>query len=444
MARTTESDGDRNDDSGSGDDDGDDGSASSERLLEAAFGHIRKGNEASDRSDFWDASIKFIDAHSNLDRLLSLRQWQRQQDQETTDASANAEGEDDGGGGDIDEAAKITSLYESQSKEYFDRARKNLLKAMLAEHDEDLKVSNSTSCSRQQEEEAGHQQQHQQGENVAATGAKYPSEYRFRSLPDEQHEKRLELFCRLYADEKLLLVRKTQGQADQQQRQQSSSISTRSLEERLMQLNENLPQGFKTSEHRMREINRGLNRLGFSSIPTGNNSKIDALQPPKSESEQVADIIAQAKDEVALGIGPGSGGGKGPNISSSPVTGSGGGQALDDIDDMLLDDDSDLLLHDDSSSNGLDDSETAEDNSDEVDLTPEQIGRIRDSVVDAQAQLAQLLALVSVDDGGDAEIEFEPGVGKLALTRARKFLARANREWTNSNGNKPPTTTKAK
>jgi hypothetical protein len=221
----------------------------------------------------------------------------------------------------------------------------------------------------------------------------------------------LGVFARLFAKEPLLSATATTEQqansrdADKVREQQSS------LEQRLTQLNHDLPQGFKTSEQRMREINRGLNRLGFSLYSAADEGKKIGLEPPKSEMEQVHDIIAQAKDEVAM-LGTTTGGN---NAEGAEAT-----SACKNVDDVSSGDDSDLLNDsvDDSCADTVD-----------QELTQKQMIRIRECAVDAQAQLAQLIELLAIDPEGDAEIEFEPSAGKRALTLARKFLAKANREW---------------
>ena len=57
----------------------------------------------------------------------------------------------------------------------------------------------------------------------------------------------------------------------------------------------------KTSEERMDDLNKGLNRLGLSLYPQKQPfERFMKEEMPKDEDEQVEGIMAQARDEVAI------------------------------------------------------------------------------------------------------------------------------------------------
>jgi hypothetical protein len=255
---------------------------------------------------------------------------------------------------------KIRFLYSEQSNEYFDKARQTLIQALQ----EEIKQDES-----------------------AETPVRL-------TLSDEQARERLLVFAGLFAkDDDVLLSSFVQTTKEQEF----------SLHERLAQLNQSLPKGFQTSDQRMREINKGLNRLGFSLYSSNDEANNKRYEPPKSTQEQVDEIIAQTRDEVAVTAS---------NGGSQHVPVETTSSAHDDDDDSF-------------SSNGNDESEA----SSETELDPEVIDSIRDKVVEAQAHLAQLLALLQADAEGDTEIEFQPQAGKHALQQARKLLNDSAREW---------------
>jgi len=366
--------------------DASDKSTSGGDLLESAFAHIQAGNDAKDCDDLWEAAKQWEAASRRLG-----------------DLSAKTEG-DSNNDKEAEEVAKISSLYRSQSRDYFDRARAVLVAAMQQEHEKD--TSNTGNEDKPVKMEGDH---HEDGDAL-----KDEDDYHYycRSLSDAELDERMNLFSRLFAKGKRVAeggASTANQEAEPTNDNDNFKNQQSSLEERLMHLNDNLPHGFKTSDQRMRDINRGLNRLGFSLYSAADEAKRVEVLPTKSESEQVSDIIAQAKDEVAMGI-------VGPTNTSNNADGA---NVTAHVDDILLDDSFDSE-DDDGGSTG--DSAARE-------LTEDQINRIREFAVDAQAQLAQLLALLAVDGGGDAEIEFEPAVVLRHLTTARKSLAKASREW---------------
>jgi hypothetical protein len=72
-----------------------------------------------------------------------------------------------------------------------------------------------------------------------------------------------------------------------------------SLEERLQNLNKTLPSSFKSTDERMSEVNKGLNKLGLSLYTQKEPfARFPTQELPKSEEEQIDEIMNQAKDEA--------------------------------------------------------------------------------------------------------------------------------------------------
>jgi len=188
-----------------------------------------------------------------------------------------------------------------------------------------------------------------------------------------------------------------------------------SLEERLMELNANLPKEFKSSGERIQDLNSGMKRLGLGMYTDDNKPNPLKVEAPRSAAQQVEDIIAQAKDEVAL------------------LKHDGGGD--DDHDDSISDnapfsddddDDSEAFLSDDV-----------------VEL--QNVAKIRNQVAAAQAKLAELVALLdtipaAADEKEEAELQengdakgagssFDPAYGKKVLKDSRQSLHQALKLW---------------
>ena len=199
-----------------------------------------------------------------------------------------------------------------------------------------------------------------------------------------------------------------------------------SLEERLQALNASLPSGFKTTDERMDSINRGLNRLGLSLYTQKEPFARFTDEVPKSEEEQVAEIMAQAKDEVAFEKNFG-------DRTSGATT---------------QDDDDEEEEEEESESD--DDMEDMDD--DLLDGEQLVIKTIRKKVVKAQVKLAELVALLDqaksqlqaeddeydgLENADDISVEStekaEPGThlvsAKEKLKGARKDLKKALDEW---------------
>lgn len=271
---------------------------------------------------------------------------------------------------------KIAALYKQQSREYLHQARTALITALQQEHETDQGSSDE--------------------------------EPFYLDLSEEDATSRLRLFARLFSREMNLTT--TPEQQDANALEQQSS-----LEDRLTQLNASLPSGFKTSNERMQNINRGLNRLGLSLYSAADENKSSVVEPEKSDTDQVADIIQQAKDEISMQ----------PATEATGVTPN-GDSGIGGIDeDALL-----LMNEEDDDDDGSD--ADSDDLRNEMDI--DDAHAIRDKVVDAQAKLAEIVALLDVDDQdtdgvGHVTISNQ-GPAKKALRSARILLQQATRQWT--------------
>jgi hypothetical protein len=177
------------------------------------------------------------------------------------------------------------------------------------------------------------------------------------------------------------------------------------------------------------DINRGLNRLGLSLYEQKAPFSRLIDEVPKSEEEQVEDILAQAKEEVSFE-------GK---FGGAHAAAKGNANDNDNDDD---DDDDDEDDEDDEDAN--------------LDLDDEQLAikMIRRKVVKAQVGLAELVALLDEaksareqeveeeglnDDDDDSAEDIDEkgataylGLGKKKLVRARKALNKAVNLWAES------------
>jgi hypothetical protein len=200
---------------------------------------------------------------------------------------------------------------------------------------------------------------------------------------------------------------------------ESVKEKTSMLEERLMELNASLPSGFKSDKERLADINRGLGRLGLSLYPNSNHGTSSNIQPPQSEEDQVAEIIAQAKDQVRY---------EQPTETKEATVAS---------------------ANDDSSSTSISSQESSDDSISVDDLLDEPTFKnrkaIRHQVVKAQVKLAELLAMIStepdiklndnekvdanVNDTEEQEAGFDVNYCKATLVAARDCLNKALKEW---------------
>ena len=314
--------------------------------LDKAFELIEEGNELETKEEHWQASAKYSDACTLLNKLAD-------EAPSTTD-----------------EEQKIIQLYQKKSRHYRQVGRKSLMKALQTEHERDAESNGSTLV--------------------------------VSSLSAQQAERRIRTFSILFS--------KTA---------ESVGEKTSMLEERLMELNASLPSGFKTENERLADINRGLGRLGLSLYPNSNHGSSSHVQPPQSEEDQVAQIIAQAQDQARY---------------ETPATET---------------NDAASVSKDDSSSSGISSQESSDDSISADDLLDEPTFKnrkaIRHEVIKAQVKLAELLAMISTepdinlsenekDDANDNDSEdpkagFNVDYGKATLVAARDCLNKALKEW---------------
>ena len=350
--------------------------------IEKAFDWLHKAKEYSKKGDdSWKAADAYVQGRAILERLA-------QQAQQTTTAVEE------------EEQQMIQDLYQQKAREYLFEARKSLLDAMTKENASDQERNTNSSSS----EQPPH----------------------FQTLTDEQAQQRIKTFYTLYSKPVDL------SSQEQQQSQPSSDEQAWSLEERLMELNSSLPKGFKTSEERMDDINRGLNRLGLSLYtqkePFSRVNKNEEVVP-KDEDEQVEDIIAQATEEAEFN--------KQHEYKESSSS-SGRNVNEDNFDDLSSSSD------DDDDDEGENDTEL----DDEIFAMKQiqkqatkallKLGEVVGTLDDAKAlkrRLEEEEGLHDDDSEKDQEAEIQTMLRdtKLKLRRSQRALAKAMAEWTDSN-----------
>ena len=353
--------------------------------LEQAFSLIEQGNGSEEKHDYWEAADAFAKATEILQRLSDDIHEQLVQNGDSSEEK---------------EKSNIALLYGQQSREYLHKARDCLILAMRQENDRDR---DDMSANQEQEEPL------------------LPPSPSYQSLSKEDAEKRLFIFKRLFSKGELNIASLPSDAATEDEKPvQEQQLS---LEERMMQLNENLPSGFKTSDQRMRDINRGLSRLGLSLYSAADRPppfSSHTIEAPKSEGEQVDEIIQQAHDEVSM-----------QQISSTAETGekAKSSSVLDSLAEEVGDS---LLMRNEEELEDLDDSNSSNED-DDNDLAAGDFMEIQDNIVEAQAKLAQLIALMELDeDEDDAEIKFDQCHGKKLLKESRTLLLQATKRWDES------------
>lgn len=364
-------------------------SKSNENALEEAFRLIEKGNEHVEGMEHWKATDSYSHAHGILQRLA----------EEAAAAAAPYSANNNTASAKMrDEQAKIAALYRHQSEEYLQRARGSFISALQQVNDDD----DQTIDANQDAPKEGNDNKKQQ---ISSDGS---------SMSDEECFYRMKLFGRLFAKEP----------ADPKTMHEQES----SLEARLQELNASLPAAFKTEKERMRDLNRGLARLGLSLFPDTSADAAEFEQRgggrlfglgdaavPKSESEQVDWIIAQAKDEVAVAGGP-----TGTTSDSTLAEAAAAGTL-----DIKPDSCGDNRLDDEDDDDSVDFSALDED----ADLTPAICKDLHIKLVAAQVSLSELVALFDVDTDNDAAIEFEQARGKKMLQDVRLLLRQVTEKW---------------
>jgi len=381
-------------------------SSSNDTLLEEAFRLIQSGNEAEDHADRWKAADCFSQAHTLLSQLsASAASGDPNSNIKTAQSSSKSSSKEED---EQQQRKKIVQLYQQQSIAYLKRGRQSLVRALeedTAADEKDGAVAASASATSSPSTD-----------HAANTTT---SSQLLHTLTDDEVEFRLRVFGRLFARE---MQSADHHEEDLIHAQESS------LEARLAQLSQSLPAAAKNERERVRDLNRGLARLGLPQVGdaseqahTGRLFGLRDNPAPKSDSEQVADIIAQAKDEVAVsGGGAVSEEGNDAALAAAAAAGDLGPDAaakflLDssDADDDSLDDEDDVSL----------------DEEDDAVLTPEMCRDLQTKLVAAQVNLSELVALFDVDQDDEAEIEFDQARGKKVLKDARLLLRQVAQQW---------------
>jgi hypothetical protein len=334
--------------------------------LDKAFELLHQGKSLQAKGKHWDAADCLVQARIILQDLAKEQPTSTEEEQ------------------------KIGKLYDEQALEYLHQSRQCLIEAMKSETEHEAKPGSTFAMS---------------------------------SLTNEQAETRIRTFYSLFSRP----INIQEGSPTKQEEEKNIIDQQWSIEERLLDLNKSLPSGFKTSEERMGEINRGLNKLGLSLYDQREPFSRLQEEIPKSTEEQIDDIIAQAQDEVTFDKKFGSGPTDAPN---------------------KVDDD------DDSDSN--DDSAESEDEEDYLlDDRVLAVKKIRKQAIKAQVKLAELIAVLDQaksamdkeDDDKDLKDEDSDdtdsldhnvegkgsaaylSLGKKNLKGARKDIKNALAEW---------------
>lgn len=351
---------------------------SENKKLDEAFELLHAGKALKSDGKNWDAADKFVQARDILQDLAK--------EQPTSN----------------DEEKQISELYKNQAREYLHQSRTCLIEAMKAEKERDEELLGKDDSS-----------------NLP----------HFSTLSDEEAETRIRTFYSLFSRRVDQKVSETEETPD---KDAADDVIDKqfSLEERLAELNKSLPSGFKTSDERMDDINRGLNKLGISLYDQKPMFWRLQDQVPKSEEDQVKEIMEQAKDEVEFEKKFGTG-----ETATTGVT-------------------SKKQEEDDSEGSDNDDEDDEDEEGDELlDDEALSIKKIRKKVINAQVKLAELVALLDEAkaakgkedeerDLGNDDDSLDSGdgqhggatayltLGKKKLKGAKRDMQRALTEWT--------------
>ena len=253
-----------------------------EEGVEKVFQLLRDAKSCECKQNNWLATAKYVEAYQILETLAD-------EEEETRLVCGSHNDDDNTSDKDVKKRQSVAHLYRSKAREYWNYSRHCLIAAMEQEkiHDE-----------QQQQEEFGIEN-NDEGERTATTTdpsiTSINKAYSCVSLDDDQARMRNLNFSLLFSrcdTEKSAAIDekdgdKSNGNVIEQQM---------SLEERLQNLNKSLPSGFKSTDERMVEVNKGLNKLGLSLFTQ--KVSFDGVSKMKSEEEQIDDIMAQAQDEV--------------------------------------------------------------------------------------------------------------------------------------------------
>ncbi|KAI2497876.1 hypothetical protein MHU86_16614 [Fragilaria crotonensis] len=344
--------------------------------IDTVLDRIKEGNDYETANDFWQAAFCFGDAMGLLFQLAIDMIPQN------------------------DEEERILELYQAQCREYLHRGRQALIRALVDEDSKDVSDKDG--------------------------------DPKFITLADDEAKKRVRLFSTLFSKE-LENDEDVQSPQDQEMPDISQlSAQQCSLEARLKSLNSSLIPSLKSEEERMQDITRGLKGLGVHVDSHADRPK-STIELPVSTDDQVANIIAQVKDELTLDI---------KNDKAE----------LDVEDDIVLTDE--------------DDTDVTDDQEDDYGDIPKLLNKkmIRNSVINAQLKLAHLLVLLDAkptapapvpvttvavtkeslqDEGSDDDIddideqrdamhekvELDLDQARALLLKANKYLSRAASAW---------------
>jgi hypothetical protein len=363
-----------------------------DNTLEEVFSLIEKGNALREAHKPWLAAAVYSQARQRL-----------------VEAAVNATGDDD--------QQQIQQLCHHQARDYLHRARESLLEALQAEAAEDR--------TKPWEEVTVHEalSAAEAAASDTATDDKKEEEYAV-----DTSLARLRLFARLFAQEDALLLSPQPSVVESTPAVADVAVQQLSLEDRLRALNDNLPSDLKTQDERMRDLHKGLNGLGVSLPGSSSNHKQELFEVhAKSESEQVEDILAQAQDEVNMMAQPSS------SLSatdSTPLEVSETAPSSDLVQGLLH------AARDIKAAAAMGDKEEGDSEADEDDshdpgnpFVSSDLAFFQDGVNEAQSFLAQLNAMLDVEDDDNADIQFDPDAGKHALDSALRHLQEVQTRW---------------
>jgi hypothetical protein len=392
-------------------------SMSPQDSIEQAFGLLKEAKSMEGKEEYWKAAEIYIQAQQLLQALADDTSRTVAVTTTTSDDNNN-NNNDTSSSQQTEEQEQIARLYRDKAQEYWSKSRYCLIQAMQQEKTID----------EQQEISANH---HPTMMTVAPSMT-------CNLIDDHQAKCRNQTFTALFSRPILEdihpVAKQRHNNDDNKDNHDSKNILDQqwSIEERLHALNQSLPSGFKTDQERMSEINKGLNKLGLSLYepkqPFARFQEYHGFKPPQSEEEQIEEIMAQARDEVAL--------------KTKNSTGKKDGVA---VEEEYNDDDDD----DDDDTSEEDDNDHRNENNVESLLDDDQllaIKKIRKKVVQAQIKIAELVALL--DEAKIArETEYKDNVvvpendddlaksdalfllGKKKLQSAQRDLHKALREW---------------
>ncbi|KAG7350504.1 hypothetical protein IV203_009864 [Nitzschia inconspicua] len=380
-------------------------SRSPEDSVEKAFGLLQDAKAFEAKSEYWKAAELYVQAQQLLQALSDEASRE-------VAAIAAAVASSDNKSTTQEEQEQIARLYRDKAQEYWSQSRHCLIQAMQHEKSKDEEVTADKKTSAPT------------GNNLDDSKASNPPPLTCNLIDDDQAKARNHTFTVLFSrpiedKEGVGFGTDTVATNDDNENVMDQQWS---LEERLQELNKSLPSGFKTDEERMSEINRGLNKLGLSLYTQKQPFARfqDELKPPKTEEEQIDEIMAQAQDEVAFAKSNGDDGG----WTNNPT-----GKINSNFeDDFSEDDDDDISEKGDEL---LEDDQLA-------------LKTIRKKVIKAQVKIAELVALLDQakmakdkehkadDDSSNSDLSDADAFltsGKKKLRSAQRDLQKAMEEW---------------